>query len=70
MLLHVDLNDAHAEGLAIRYLYERVVSGGIIVLDDYANLGLEDQYAECNEVFKELGRPILTTPSGQGIVVK
>ncbi len=68
--LHVDLNDARSEGFAINYLYERVVLGGIIVLDDYANVGLEAQYEECNRVFKALGRPILTTPSGQGIVVK
>ena len=66
--LHIDLNNAAAEVGALRYFWPKVVKGGIIVLDDYA------QVLEQNEAMaalsNELGFLILTTGTGQGIIVK
>lgn len=69
-LLHVDLNDASAETFCLRALWPNLLPGAIVLLDDYANKGLETQYEAVNAVMEEFGHPVLTTPSGQGIVVR
>lgn len=68
--LHVDLNDADSEQVCIELLWPRVSKGAIVLLDDYANRGQEKQYNRMNKIFNRLGCPVLTTPSGQGVVVK
>lgn len=68
--LHIDLNNADSEVYCLLFLWEKMSQGAVILLDDYANLGLEDQYEAINNVFKSLNRTVLTTPSGQGIVIK
>ena len=66
--LHIDLNNAAAEVGALRYFWPKVVKGGIIVLDDYAQV-LEQNQAMA-ALSNELGFSILTTGTGQGIIVK
>jgi hypothetical protein len=66
--LHIDLNNAAAEVGALRYFWPKVVQGGIIVLDDYAQV-LSQNHA-MNVLAAELGCSILTTGTGQGIIVK
>jgi len=66
--LHIDLNNAAAEAGALRYFWPKVVQGGIIVLDDYAQV-LSQNHA-MNVLAAELGFSILTTGTGQGIIVK
>ena len=66
--LHIDLNHAAAEIAALRYFWPKVVDGGIIVLDDYAQVLLQNQ--AMNYLAAELGFSILTTGTGQGIIVK
>lgn len=68
--LHVDLNDAKSEVYSLEHLWSKVSKGAVILLDDYANRGHENQYLAMNELFTDLGRYVLTTPSGQGIVIK
>lgn len=67
--LHVDLNDASAEIWALEHLWEKLVPGSLILFDDYANLGLEAQYAAVNQFISEKEKSILTTPSGQGLIL-
>jgi len=69
-LLHVDLNDPDIESWAIRLLWPRVVQGGLMILDDYANFGMERSRSIIFELSRELGFEILTLPSGQGLVMK
>jgi hypothetical protein len=38
--LHIDLNNAPGELATLEYLFERVVSGGMIILDDYEWAGV------------------------------
>lgn len=66
--LHIDLNNAGPEVGALRYFWPKIVRGGIIVLDDYAQV-LEQNQAMA-ALSNELGFSILTTGTGQGIIVK
>ena len=66
--LHVDLNHAPAEVSVVRALWSRIQSGGIMLLDDYAQV--QQQNDAMNELAQELSFEILTTASGQGIVIK
>lgn len=68
--LHVDLNHADAEIYCLTILWEQITDGGIILFDDYANRGLEDQYRAVNEFMASKNQNVLTTASGQGIVIK
>ncbi len=69
--LHLDLNDSAAEPWVLEKLWPNLVPGAIILLDDYANRGLEDQYKAINGFLaKRGGATALTTAAGQGIVIK
>ena len=68
--LHLDLNHAEPEVATLKELWPRITDGGIIILDDYAWLGRERQYIAMNKLSKEFGFSILTTPTGQGIIIK
>lgn len=66
--LHIDLNNAAAEVGALRHFWPKVVKGGIIVLDDFAQVLVQNQAMIA--LGNELGFSILTTGTGQGIIVK
>ena len=66
--LHVDLNHAPAETAVVRHLWPQLKSGGILLLDDYAQV--MEQNLAMNKLAVELRFDILTTGSGQGIVIK
>lgn len=68
--VHVDLNSATAETGALNQIWDQIVDGGVILLDDYANQGLEDQWEAMNRFFLAKHQRILTTAAGQGIVIK
>jgi O-methyltransferase len=68
--LHIDMNSARAEMLALEYLFDRVSPGGIIVFDDYGWVGNRAQ-AEVERAFlAERGHLVLEVPTGQGVVIK
>ena len=69
--LHIDLNQAPAEIAALDALFDRVVPGGIIILDDYEWAGAyrgqklaEDPWFEARQY------RVIPIPTGQGIVIK
>lgn len=68
--VHVDLNSPALEIQLMGQLWPDLVTGAIILLDDYANNGLRDSYNQMSNFFAGLNHQILTTASGQGIVVK
>lgn len=68
--LHVDLNSPKAEAAAYDFFWERLVSGAIIVIDDYGWANMAQQQGVAKEFFKRKGLPILELPTGQGLVVK
>lgn len=68
--LHVDLNHADVEVFGIRHLWPLMPKGAVMLLDDYAYAEHESQYRSINALADELGFHVLSTPTGQGIVVK
>lgn len=68
--LHLDLNSTDAEIGALDFFYNRIVKGGIIVLDDYGHLSFKDQMVAQKKWFKTRDCTVLELPTGQGIVIK
>lgn len=66
--LHIDLNHPIAEVATLRYLWLMLLPNAIVVLDDYAQV--KSQNDAMNELAVELGVKIMTTQSGQGILIK
>jgi O-methyltransferase len=69
--LHIDLNQAPAEVAALERLFDRMVPGGILILDDYEWSGFyrpqklaEDQWFEARHY------RVMPLPTGQGLVIK
>lgn len=68
--LHIDLNSPAAEIACLERLFDRVIPGGMIVLDDYGwSLYRAQKQAE-DAFFAERGYLVLELPTGQGLVVK
>ncbi len=68
--LHIDLNNAPAEIGALELLFDRVSTGGIIILDDYGWLVYRAQKEAEDPFFEERGYRVLELPTGQGLVIK
>jgi O-methyltransferase len=68
--LHVDLNSAMAEVAVLEALFDRVVPGGLIVLDDYGWIAYRLQKSAEDAFFAARGYSVLELPTGQGLVVK
>ncbi|MFM9913964.1 MAG: TylF/MycF/NovP-related O-methyltransferase [Methylophilaceae bacterium] len=68
--MHLDLNNASAEIGALEVLFDRIVQGGIIVLDDYGWLVYKEQKDAADAFFEERGYFVLELPTGQGLMVK
>lgn len=68
--LHIDLNAPEIETQCLRMLWDNVLPGGVVLIDDYAYAGFQYTYELFNKLSKELEVSILTTASGQGIIVK
>lgn len=68
--LHIDMNCAPPEVATLRYFWPRLSPGAIVLLDDYANRGRDDQRIAMDEVARELGVQICALPTGQGLLVK
>lgn len=69
--LHIDLNQATAEVAALEHLFDRVVSGGIIILDDYEWAGFYRQQKLAEDLWFEARKyRVMPLPTGQGLVIK
>lgn len=69
--LHIDLNEAPAEIATLDALFDRVVPGGIIVLDDYEWAGSYRNQKLAEDPWFEARRyRVIPLPTGQGIVIK
>ena len=68
--LHIDLNQAEAEIATLDALFDRVVPGGIVILDDYEwSLYRAQKIAE-DAWFEARQYRVFPLPTGQGIVIK
>ena len=68
--LHIDLNSAEPEVQSLEFLWPRLTSGAIVLLDDYAYVGSETQYAAMNRFAESHEIRILTMATGQGLLIK
>lgn len=68
--LSIDLNSETFERQTIDVLWPRLVSGAIVVIDDYGFSGHERQFAMWNSFATQHGTAILMMPTGQGLLIK
>lgn len=68
--LSIDMNYSVPERAALEYFWEKMVSGGIITLDDYSFIGREKQKQTADEFASNNQVEILTLATGQGIIIK
>lgn len=68
--LHVDMNHPDPEIFGIRHVWPLMPKGAVLLLDDYAYIGFEPQHQALDQLAEELGFDVLSTPTGQGIVIK
>lgn len=68
--LSIDMNVTAPEIAAAEYFWDRLVPGGIIVLDDYGWKGHELQKQAFDEFAQKRGEEILAFPTGQGLLIK
>ena len=66
----IDLNSCYYEKETIQAVWDKIVSHGIIVIDDYLFKGHEDQYEMWNDFAKQHKASILRMPTGQGLLIK
>jgi O-methyltransferase len=68
--MHLDLNNAEAEVGALDVLFERMVPGAVLILDDYGWLGYRAQKLAEDPWFSARGYYVVELPTGQGMVIK
>jgi O-methyltransferase len=68
--LYVDLNNAPAESGVIERLWPQVSQGAIVVLDDYTQVGHEEQHEMWNAFAEKHGLMVAALPTGQGLLIK
>lgn len=68
--MHLDLNNADAEIGALEVLFERMVPGAVVVLDDYGWLGYRAQKLAEDPWFAKRGYRVLELPTGQGLLIR
>jgi len=69
--LHIDLNSAEFEVAVIDALFDRVVPGGMVILDDYEWAGIyRSQKIAEDAWFHARGYHVFPLPTGQGMLVK
>lgn len=68
--MHLDLNNADAEIGALEVLFDRMVPGAILVLDDYGWLGYRKQKLAEDPWLAARGYKVMELPTGQGLLVK
>jgi hypothetical protein len=68
--MNLDLNNADAEIGVLDALFDRMVPGAILVLDDYGWLYYRQQKLAEDPWFEKRGYRVLELPTGQGLVIK
>ncbi len=68
--IYMDMNAVMPEIAAAEYFWDKLVPGGMIILDDYGHLGFEEQRKAFDEFARKKGIQILCLPTGQGLIMK
>ncbi len=65
--LHIDLNSAKPTESALDFFYPKLVSGGVILFDDYGWDAYEDTKSTIEDFFKNKPGILMKLPTGQAI---
>lgn len=68
--LAIDLNAVTPEIAAAEYFWDKIVSGGVIVLDDYGWMHHINQKIAFDRFAEERGVKVFNMPTGQGMIFK
>jgi hypothetical protein len=68
--LHLDMNCAAPEVAALEFFWPRMISGGIVLLDDYGFGEHVAQKTEIDRCAERIGVMIASLPTGQGLIIK
>jgi methyltransferase family protein len=68
--LHIDMNCAYPERAALEFFWNHLSPGAIVLLDDYAYFGHDQQTGAIDSTVLELGANVLSLPTGQGVIIK
>lgn len=69
--MHIDLNNAKSEIAILNIMFDRLVPGGILILDDYETSGVyREQKKEEDKWFDQRNFRVIPLPTGQGLVIK
>lgn len=68
--LSIDMNCVAPEVAALEFFWDKLVSGGIVLFDDYGFPGHEGQKHAHDAFATGKGVSILALPTGQGLIVK
>ena len=68
--LHIDMNAAYPEVEALRFFWNYLTPGALVVFDDYGFPRHRAQRRALDDVAASLGVEIMMLPTCQGIVVK
>ena len=68
--LSIDMNSVIPEIAAAEYFWPRLVSGAIMILDDYGHLPFVQQKRAFDAFAAERGVQVLLLPTGQGLIFK
>ena len=68
--LHIDMNCVYPEAEALKYFWDKLVKGGMVIFDDYGWAVYYEQ-KQAHDLFAESkGVKIVTLPTGQGLLIK
>jgi hypothetical protein len=68
--LHLDMNSARPEVAALEVLWDRLVPGALVLMDDYGYREYRHGRAGLGEFFERRAARALQLPTGQGLVIR
>ena len=68
--LHVDMNSWQADLAALEYFWPRLVTGAIVIIDDFGFGGFEKTRDAVDDFAARKGTSVLYSPIGPGMIVK
>jgi O-methyltransferase len=68
--LHLDMNCTLPEKAALEFFWDKLVPGGVVLSDDYGDVGYEGQKKMYEDFAAAQGLTLLTLPTGQAVLFK
>lgn len=69
-LVHIDVDLYEPTRDSLAFFYERLVPGGVIVMDDYGFENCPGAYLAANEFMEGRPETIIHLPTGQGVIIR